>query len=278
MSLSEYIALEVNGEEVSLSDALTLAKLTGKLQFIQDAIDAALIGQAAAERDITVTDDELQQAADDFRLEYDLNTAEATEQWLAERHLTFEDWETLIESNLVKRKLREALTKGRVEQHFVENRLSFDSAAISRIIVGDEGVARELRAQIIEEGADFHTLARQYSIDDSTKPAGGFAGLVGRMEMEAVVEASIFGAQPDQIIGPLKTDDGWQLIKVESLYPAKLDDSMRETIKSLLFEEWLTERRRKAQINIPLLEESDDEVEADEEDESVDEEDEPVDE
>ena len=254
-NFSEYVALEVNGEEVSLSDLLRLAKLTGKLQFIEDAIDAALVQQAAAERGVTATDSELQQAADNFRIAHDLHTAEATERWLAERYLTFEVWELLVERDLARHKLRDALTDAKVEQHFVENRLSFDSAAVSRLVVSDEDVVRELRAQIVEDGADFHALARQYSIDAQTKLAGGYSGRVRRAEMEAAVESAVFGGQPGKIVGPIKTDDGWQLIKVESLHTAILDDSMRETIKSLLFDEWLMEQRRKAHISIPLLEE-----------------------
>lgn len=269
--LGEHVALEVNGEKIDLSDILRLAKLTGQLQFIQDAIDDALIRQAAQQRNITVSDDELQQAADDFRITHDLHTAEATENWLAEKHLTFEAWEQLIERNLVRRKMREALTTGKIEQHFAENRLSFDSAAISRLAVKDEDVARELRAQIVEDGADFHALARQYSIDAQTKPAGGYSGRVGRASMEAAIESAVFGAQAGKVVGPIKTDDGWQLIKVESLHPATLDDSLRETIESLIFDEWLSERRRKARVSIPLLEEAEDETEEDEESAAVEE-------
>lgn len=255
-ALSHYIALEINGEAVSLADVVRLAKMTGQLQHIEDTINAALIGQAAAERDITADDDELQQAADDFRAAHNLHTAEATVRWLEQRRLTFEDWERLIEHDVVKCKLREALTADKVEQHFMENKLLFDSAAISRLVVADEDVARELRAQIVEDGADFHALARQYSVDASTKLAGGYSGLIGRAEMEAAVEAAVFGAQPGKVVGPLKTDDGWQLIKIEAIHVPVLDDSLRETIKSLLFDEWLGERRRKARVSIPLLEES----------------------
>ena len=255
-ALSNYVALEVNGEVVSLADVLRLAKSTGKLQLIDDAINAKLICQAATEHGITVSDDELQQAADDFRIAHALSTPEETEHWLSERHLTFKDWESLLESDLIRHKLREALTADKVEPHFVEHKLSFDSAALSRIVVREEDLARELRAQIVEDGLDFHTLARQYSMDEVTKLAGGYGGHIRRMRMEAAVESAIFGARPGKIVGPFKTDDGWQLIKIESLHPAILNDSTREEIKSLLFDEWLTERRRKARISIPLLAES----------------------
>jgi putative peptide maturation system protein len=252
--LTEYIALQVNGEEVSLYEALRPAKVRGDLQIVREAIDSAIIRQAAEDRAIEVSGEELQQAADDFRSAHDLTDAEATEGWLAARHLTFEDWELVIEDSLLKQKLCESVTTGKVEQHFAENRLSFDTAELSRLVISDEGVARELRAQITEDGADFHALARKYSTDVVTRPAGGYAGVLKRIDMEAVVESSVFGAQSGKVVGPFKLDDGWHLIKIEALYPATLDDNLREKIKAQLFDEWLSEQRRKAKIRVPLLE------------------------
>ena len=256
VSLSEYVALEVNGEEISLYDLLKHAKLEGTLQFIQDAVDVALIRKTAAERGIAVLDEELQRAADDFRATRELHDTAATEAWLAENHLSYVDWESLLEQQILRSKLREILTESKVDQHFAEQGLSFDFAGISRLVANTEDVARELRAQLVEEGADFHALTRQHSIDEVTKHAGGYAGRVQRTELPAAVEAAVFGGKPGKVIGPVKTDDGWELIKIESLHPAKLDDSLRETIKTRLFDEWLSERRSKARVRIPLLKDS----------------------
>lgn len=254
MSFGEHIALEVDGEAVSLADVLRLAKFSGQLQFVQEAIDAALIRQAAAQQGVEVSGEELQQAADDFRLARELHDAEATERWLAAHHLTYEDWELMLEQEIITRKLRDKLTAGRVEQRFAEQKLSFDSAAISRIIAPSEDLARELRSQIIDDDADFHALARQYSRDEATRPAGGYVGLMRRTEMEAAVESAIFGASHGKVVGPFKTDEGWCLFKVEAIHRATLDEASREVIKSLLFDEWLSERRSKARIRVPLLE------------------------
>jgi putative peptide maturation system protein len=254
MSQDEYVAVEVNGDGISLEEVLISAKFSGNLQFIQDAIDTALIRQAAEQRGIEVSDDELQQAADDFRLANELNDADATEAWLTERHLSFEEWESALEDQAIAQKLRITLTEGRVEQYFAEQRLLFDSALLAHLVVQEEDLARELRAQIVEDEADFHALAHRYSLDSGTKLAGGYSGQITRADMEAAVEASVFGAHPGDVLGPFKNDDGWELIKVESIQAAKLDDSMRARIKSQLFEEWLKEQRRKAKIAIPLLE------------------------
>jgi putative peptide maturation system protein len=265
-SLSEYVAIEVNGETADLLEVLRVAKYWGELGFLQRVVNTLLIRQEAARRGIEVSDDELQQAADEFRAERELHKAEEIEYWLAARRLTFADWESQLEDDLLARKLREEMTNGKVEQHFAERKLSFDAATISQITVNDADMAKELRAQITEEGADFHALARQHSIDAATKPAGGYTGLIQRDALEAAAEAAIFGAKAGDILGPLKTSEGWHLIKMEALHLAALNDATRETIKSVIFDEWLAEQRRKARLSVPLLEanEEDEEEENDE--------------
>jgi parvulin-like peptidyl-prolyl isomerase len=141
-----------------------------------------------------------------------------------------------------------------VEKYFAEHSLSFDNATISRIVVKEENVAKELRAQIVEDDADFYSLARKHSIDLLTRPAGGYSGLVRRTEMEPRMEAAVFGARPGKTVGPIKTYAGWELVKLEAIHLATLDDSLRETIKSLLFEEWLAGERVKAKISMPIFE------------------------
>lgn len=254
--LSSTIAV-VDGEKISLYSALQLGKLNENLQFIQDAIDSALVCQAAKEHGVEVCDEELQSAADEFRIANDLNTEEATEAWLAKRRLSFLDWEELLHNDILTKKLRSVISGGKVEQHFAQNRLAFDSVEISRIVAAEEGVARELRAQVVDDGADFYALARHYSRDEHSKRAGGYVGVVMRADLEAALEAAVFGAKPGQVVGPFKTDNGWELIKIEALHSATLNDTVRECIGKAIFDEWLAERRRQTKIELPVMEEID---------------------
>jgi putative peptide maturation system protein len=254
-SLNEHVALSVNGEAVSLPEVLRSAKWRGQLGFLRDVADTVLIRQAAAQRGITVSDEELQQAADTFRAARGLYEAAATHEWLKANRMTVEDWESRMEESVSARKLRDVLTDGRVEQFFAENKLSFDAATISHIVVNDENVAKELLAQVTDEGADFFALARQYSVDDTTRPTGGYVGAVGRKMLAAEAEAAVFGASAGDVVGPIKIDDGWHLIRVERLHPATLNDATRDAVKSLLFAEWLNEQRGKAKISVPLMDE-----------------------
>lgn len=253
MSYEQLTALTIDNETISLSEVLRLAKWQRELGFLRQAADAHLIRRAATERGISVSNAELQQAANDFRQSRDLLDAASTKKWLASNHLSVGDWESCLEGEIIERKLRDALTGSEVEQHFAENRLSFESATISRLVVAAEDIARELRLQIAEDEADFHQLAREHSIETATKLAGGYAGIVRRADLEAAIEAAVFGAQPGRVVGPFKIDAGWSLVKIESRHPAMLDDATRANIKSQLFKEWLDERRRKAKIAMPLL-------------------------
>ncbi len=249
----EFVALEVNGEEITLPEVLSAAQFRGQLGFLQALADTALIRQAAAQQGIEVSDEELQAAADQFRTKHELHKAAELLQWLADRHLTLAVWESLLEEKILTNKLRTKLTEGKVELYFAQNKLSFDAATISRIVVANEPLAKELRSQIIEEDADFYALARQHSQDAVTRPASGYAGMVRRADLISTLEAAIFGAVAGAVVGPFKTEAGWELVKVEGRQPAQLDDATRAKIITTIFAEWLDERRNKARITAPLF-------------------------
>jgi len=260
--LDEIIAIEIGDESISLTDVLRHAKLNERLQIFDDAIATVLIRLECEKREIEATGDELQEAANNFRSKRELYDLERTEQWLKQHYLSFSDWENLLEAEILKDKLIKSLIGGQIGQHFAENRLTFDSAKLSRIVVKEEDIARELRLQIVEEETDFHALARKYSIDEQTKPAGGYVGNVQRKDMEAVVESAVFGASKGQVIGPFKLSSGWTLFKIEEISRAVLDDTMRKSIKNQLFDAWLNEAKRKAKPTIPLLEVKEEEDDA----------------
>jgi parvulin-like peptidyl-prolyl isomerase len=256
--IGQFTAVIVNGEDISLAEVLRLAKWREQVGFLLAAADSLLIRREALQRGIEVTGEELQKVADAFRIARKLFETEDLIEWLADAHLSLAEWEELLEDEIRLDKVRAAVTAPQIEQHFAENRLSFDAAALSQIVVRDEEVAKELRAQVRDEGADFHKLARTYSIDEATRPAGGYRGILKRDAIAEEARAAVFGAQPldsirGRVVGPFKTDAGWVLIRVHAIHPAALDEATREQIKSTLFGEWLALQRTRAQICMPLL-------------------------
>ena len=246
-------ALIVNGEIVTLGWVLGYAKFREELTLVDRACDAALIRQAAGERHLEVTPEELQQAADAFRRARGLHGVVQIQNWLAARSLSLEEWEAGLQADLLARKVRNAVAGRQVDRHFAQRILSYAGVELSQLLVGDEDLARELNVQLREEGADFHALARRHSRHEATRSAGGYRGLARRGELAASAQAAVFGASEGEVVGPFRTREGWWLYKVEKHRPAVLDEKLREHIGDELFEAWLSARRQEAEIRLPIL-------------------------
>lgn len=252
--LDSAVAVIVGEEQVPLAEVMRVAKWRGETTFVTQAVDYALCRAHAESNSLEITDDELQEAADNFRATRDLETGASLLAWLKERRLSVEDWEELLEADLIRSKVRDAVTDAEVQQVFAEHKSDFDSAETSWMIVANEDICRELRAQIQDEGADFYTLARQFSTHRTSRPSGGYLGWTPRNAVDPLLQPSVFGGKPGQVVGPVKTDDGWVLVKIEKIARASLTEAAREQIKDYLFKEWLDARRKAASVSVPILE------------------------
>jgi hypothetical protein len=82
MSLREITALRVNGHEVSFGKVLNLARIYNSFPILNEKIELELLNQAAMDLRIEVTDEELQAAVNEFRLNKGLYSAADTLAWL----------------------------------------------------------------------------------------------------------------------------------------------------------------------------------------------------
>ena len=87
--------------------------------------------------------------------------------------------------------------------------------------VDDNRTAEQAEQQLaaarkrIENGADFAAVAREISEDPSNKDQGGDLGFFSRGRMIKAFEDAAFAAQPGQLVGPLRTDFGVHLIRLD---------------------------------------------------------------
>lgn len=70
-----------------------------------------------------------------------------------------------------------------------------------------------IRARI-EAGEDFAALARELSEDEGSAQRGGDLSYFGRDQMVKPFEDAAFGAQVNQLVGPVESDFGYHLIEV----------------------------------------------------------------
>ncbi len=89
-----------------------------------------------------------------------------------------------------------------------------------------------------KSGENWDSLCAKYSEDKNTNQKGGDMGLISRGRMAAEFDSAAFSAEVGSIVGPVKTRQGFHIIKVsEHLMPTlkPLDAQLRGTIRASLF-------------------------------------------
>lgn len=76
-------------------------------------------------------------------------------------------------------------------------------------------------AAMARSGADFAELAAKHSDDPGSKEQGGDLGWFGRGRMVPEFEQAVFAAKPGDIVGPVESQFGLHVIKVEGYQPAR---------------------------------------------------------
>jgi parvulin-like peptidyl-prolyl isomerase len=198
-----------------------------------------IIQNVARENQITIEEAELQKAADDFRLQHNLLSSQATFDWLKQHGLSADDFEELIHSNILATTVARHLFEAKVEAYFYENLANYTQAVIYEIVLTDYDLAIELFYGIEEEEFSFWELAHRYIEDIELRRCCGYRGLVTRDSLHPSISPAVFASKPPQLLKPIVVEKKTHLILVEELIPLELDETLRYKIIKELFEEWL---------------------------------------
>lgn len=95
-----------------------------------------------------------------------------------------------------------------------------EKRGLANIVVSSKQSADDVMNKL-RSGADFGELAKQYSIDGSTRDKGGDLGVVAANQMEGQYAEAAFSAQPGKLVGPVQNKNGWNIGKVASVEPGK---------------------------------------------------------
>ena len=92
-----------------------------------------------------------------------------------------------------------------------------DSAAVAAALQRADTLLKQLR-----RGADFTTMAKRFSEDETTKETGGELGWFRRGQMVKEFDAVAFSLRPGQISDPFRTPFGFHILQVERIDPAEI--------------------------------------------------------
>jgi len=108
------------------------------------------------------------------------------------------------------------------------------------ILFGDDEEAAEAKASELAAratgGESFEALARDNSQDGGTAPNGGDLGVLTRTQLPGELGGSIFSMEEGEIVGPIKTDFGFHVIRLDRILergPLPLDQVRGELTTEL---------------------------------------------
>ena len=109
-----------------------------------------------------------------------------------------------------------AVTEEELKEFYETNKVRFEKGGTVRakhILVKDEAKCQQILEEIVE-GKVFEEAAQQYSTCPSGQK-GGDLGSFGKGQMVKEFEEAAFNAEVGAIVGPVETQFGYHLIKVE---------------------------------------------------------------
>lgn len=233
----------VNEETISAEEFVKLLKIKNLFQdLIREIISDKLTAQISKKQGTSVTPQELQEQADQFRRVRGLHRAKDTQQYLDAAGFTLDEFERYLADSLHKEKMVAQITRdAAVEEFFKLNLPKFESVTLGHILLDSEGKTREVFACLQDDPDGFAVMAREHSLAAATRESGGLIGKVRRGMLPPDIEAKAFGAVAGEILGPFPTkEEGvFEIFKVEAKEPAQLNDMTRAEVRKLLYRQWL---------------------------------------
>lgn len=150
----------------------------------------------------------------------------------------------LVRSQMYQEKIREKVTKAatptadEIKKQFEKNKDQYSQpAARDLLIVFNSKKSKVDQAKAaIESGDSFADVAKKYSQDSASKGQGGKFPGVTKGQFEKELDKAVFSAKKGVLVGPVKTQFGYYLVKVTKATPAK-QQTLKEasaTIKQTL--------------------------------------------
>jgi parvulin-like peptidyl-prolyl isomerase len=247
------VIVKIDDEIIDTEEFVRILKLTGQFEsLIDQLVRERLTARAAMKSGIQIPAEEIQERADQFRRVRGLHRASDMNRYLDALGVSLDEFESFITASLYEEKMMETVCSERaVNEYFKLNSPRFDSVEVSHIIVDQEGMAKELMAYLREDPDSFAEMAREHSIAD-TKEQGGLIGKVLRGSLKTDVEAKVFNAADGELLGPFPSPDQslYEIFRVNSKNPARLDEDVAAEVRRLLREEWLMARAQEYIIEV----------------------------
>lgn len=132
------------------------------------------------------------------------------------------------------------VTEEEIKEYYEANKAQFakgETVRAKHILVDDEEKCASILESIVKEEKTFEDAAKEFSSCPS-KEKGGDLGAFGKGQMVKEFEDAAFAAEIGHVVGPVKTQFGYHLIKVEEKNEAQTSslEEVKGTIQQNLMQ------------------------------------------
>jgi parvulin-like peptidyl-prolyl isomerase len=211
-----------------------------KARILQSLVDQMLLSQGARETGLTVPEEELQVRIGE--LAADAGGVETLGAWLAENDYSAESFQAAV--------AEEMRAQSMVEHIASQVGETAEQVHARHLLVASREQAESLRQRILA-GEEFALLARQFTLDLTTRPAGGDLGWFPRRVLLAPeVEEAAFALGPGEISPVVESSFGFHVVQMVERGEHALSPSAAVRLRQLAVEDWLSAQRASAVIEI----------------------------
>jgi foldase protein PrsA len=243
----DSLALSAGGSEFSVRDFTNRTKMyvaqiggTSNYQIIipsvsQQLIEQGLLLKYAGEKNASSTDDEVKtQIAKLLGIDAtDPNFDQRFKEELKSTGLSESQYRDMARAAVLKTKVTDTFT--------AELPAEVESLHYRKIVVGDQGTADNLKAQI-EAGGDFAALAAANSTDTVTKDKGGDAGWVPKGYLAQTQDSLLFSLDLNTVV----TQPGQNSVTIYQVTEKgnhAVDEDKKATLSNNNYRDWLTQKK-----------------------------------
>jgi foldase protein PrsA len=215
-----------------------------KKEVMQFLIQAEWVQQEAANQNVKVSDASLQKSLADQKKQAFPKEAQY-KAFLASSGMTEKDVLFRVRLNELQQKLTQKVTQDAkkvsdadISAYYDKNKKRFAQPERRdlRVVLTKTQAKASQAKQALDSGQSFKKVVKQYSIDEASKSQAGLLPAVSEGQQEKAFDTAIFAAKKGKIEGPVKTQFGWYVFKVEKVSKASQQtlEQSKETIKNLL--------------------------------------------
>jgi len=220
-----------------------------KKDLVNNMIEQKILEQKANEFKIFPNNDEINEGVKkqiDSMVSY-YGSEKELDNKLKESGLTQDILKDLIKNKIIEEKVYEYVGKNvtasdeEMKKYYEENKSTMtekvNTMEVAHILVDGEEEAKAIKSRL-NDGEKFDKLAKEKSIDTSSKDKGGNLGEIvyNNPDYDSVFIKAAMSLKVGEISEPVKTSKGYEIIKIlkKSEYPIKSFDKMKNQIKDTI--------------------------------------------